>query len=59
MDKKAKQEKLSKALSNYFAKLGRLGSRVRKNKLSARKRREIAKKAAAARWSKKPKRRKP
>ena len=45
-------------LSTYMASLGRKGGKIsgakRMENLSERKRKEIAKKAAAARWSKKP-----
>jgi hypothetical protein len=59
MDKKAKEKKLSKELSNYFARLGRMGSKARKKVLSPRKRKAIARAAAQARWSNKPKKEKP
>jgi hypothetical protein len=57
MDKKAKEKKLSKELSNYFARLGRMGSKARKKVLSPRKRKAIARTAAQARWAKSKKRR--
>ena len=41
------------AIKSYLAALGRKGSRARAAKLSPKERREIARKAAKARWSKK------
>lgn len=58
MDKK-RDPKLPKEVVNYFSALGRKGSRARAKKLSAVQRREIARKAAKARWASKTKRRKP
>ena len=39
----------------YFAKISRLGGQARAKKLSPTERSESAKKAAAARWKKRPK----
>jgi hypothetical protein len=52
-----KRKKLPQEVSNYLARLGRKGSRARATALSAKRRSEIARKAAKALWSKK--RRKP
>jgi hypothetical protein len=43
---------MPKAVREGFARLGREGGLVRARRLSAEKRRAIAKKAAAARWKK-------
>jgi hypothetical protein len=51
MDKK-RGPKLPKEVVNYFSALGRKGSRARAKSLSAVQRREIARNAAKARWSK-------
>jgi len=60
MDKK-RDPKLPKEVVTYFSALGRKGSRARAKSLSAVQRREIARKAAKARWASKraTKRRKP
>jgi hypothetical protein len=60
MDKK-RDPKLPKEVVNYFSALGRKGSKARAESLSAVQRREIARKAAKARWASKraTKRRKP
>lgn len=55
---KDNESKLPNEVSSYLASLGRKGARARAEKLSAKKRREISRKAAHARWSK-SKRRKP
>jgi hypothetical protein len=44
-----------KELSEYFAKLGKKGGKNRSGTLTPERRREIAKKAAAARWGTKGK----
>jgi len=46
---------MPKALREYFAKFGRRGGKIRAKKLTAEQRTASAKKAAAARWSKKKK----
>ncbi len=53
---KDRESKLPKDVSNYLARLGRKGAKARAEALSANKRREIAKKAAKARWSSKKRR---
>ncbi len=55
---KDNEPKLPKGVSNYLASLGRKGAKARAEKLSRKERREISRKAARARWSKVPKRRK-
>jgi len=47
MEKKKEKEK-----NPHAVQLGQLGGRARKRKLTAEQRREIAKKAAEARWAK-------
>ena len=44
---------IDKRLSEYFSQLGRKSAKVRMKKISATKRKEMARKAARARWSKK------
>ncbi|HXC43707.1 MAG TPA: hypothetical protein VNY51_09330 [Candidatus Dormibacteraeota bacterium] len=51
MDKNG-ESKLQKDLAQRMSVLGRKGSRARAESLTAAQRRKIAKKAAAARWSK-------
>ena len=45
--------KLDPRLRKAFQELGRVGGKTRAKNLTAEKRREIARKAAAARWKKK------
>jgi hypothetical protein len=47
-----------KRLSSYFAALGRKSVKARMKTLSAKKRKEIAKNAAKARWAKKKRKKK-
>jgi hypothetical protein len=42
--------KLKKELSDYFSALGRKSAKARMKKISAKRRHEIASKAAKARW---------
>jgi hypothetical protein len=44
--------KLSDEAREYFRKMGGKGGKIRKEKLSAKRRKQIAKKAAKARWRK-------
>lgn len=56
MDKKSSgSPKLPKEVVQYFSTLGRKGSRARAASLTAVQRKEIARKAAKARWASKSK----
>jgi hypothetical protein len=43
---------IDKKLSEYFAAMGRKSAKMRMKKISAKRRREIARNAAKARWAK-------
>jgi hypothetical protein len=46
---------IDRKLSEYFAAMGRKGAKVRMKKVSARRRRQIARDAVNARWAKRKK----
>jgi hypothetical protein len=46
---------LREEIRDYFAKFGRQGGKIRAKKLTPEQRREVARKAAQARWAKKKK----
>lgn len=44
-----------KAIREYFAKFGRQGGKIRAKRMTPEQRKEVARKAAQARWAKKQK----